>query len=84
MAEEIWKPIPRYRGRYEVSNLGRVRYAFRTIVDETGKKKNIRHEEVFEHRTSNTGEPYVLLFDGNKYHRELVKILVSDHFNDLI
>lgn len=80
MPEEIWRPIKRYKGRYEVSNLGNVRYACRTIVGNDGQRKQIRNEEVFKHQTSNTGEPYVLLFDGIKYHRELVKLLVSDHF----
>jgi hypothetical protein len=32
MTEEIWKPVPGYEGRYEVSDLGRVRSLDREII----------------------------------------------------
>lgn len=34
--EEVWKPIEGYEGRYEVSNLGRVKSLSRTIIN-TGR-----------------------------------------------
>ena len=30
---EVWKPVVGYEGRYEVSNLGRVRSVERTVID---------------------------------------------------
>lgn len=37
MMEEIWKDIKGYEGRYQVSNMGRVRSIDRVIVDNIGR-----------------------------------------------
>ena len=38
MTEE-WKPVVGYEGRYEVSNLGRVRSVGRTVIDKVGRRQ---------------------------------------------
>lgn len=37
--EEIWKDIKGYEGRYQVSNMGRVKSLERTIIDKNGRKQ---------------------------------------------
>lgn len=39
MQTEIWKPIEELNGRYEVSNLGRIRSVDRIIYDAIGRKR---------------------------------------------
>ena len=40
--EEIWKDIPGYNGRYQASNLGRIRSTGKTVVQKNGVTKSIR------------------------------------------
>lgn len=39
---EVWKPIYRYDGKYEVSNKGRVRGLDRSFIDSMGRRQNIK------------------------------------------
>lgn len=41
MSEEVWKDIEGYEGRYQVSNLGRVKSLKRHTVNNTNNKDRI-------------------------------------------
>lgn len=41
---EIWKDIQKYKGRYQISNMGRVKSLARTITDELGREKPIQEK----------------------------------------
>jgi hypothetical protein len=38
-AEEVWRPVRGYEGKYEVSDLGRVRSIARTVQTSTGQRR---------------------------------------------
>ena len=68
MMEEIWKDIKGFEGRYQVSNLGRVRSLLRNGL--------IRKQKLF----GNTDYLYVVLLKDRKYTRLSVHRLVAEHF----
>ena len=68
MMEEIWKDIKGYEGRYQVSNLGRVRsLKFNGLI---------RKQKHF----GNTDYLFVVLYKDKKYTRFTVHRLVAEHF----
>ena len=66
--EEIWKDIKGFEGRYQVSNLGRVRSLLRNGL--------IRKQKLF----GNTDYLHVVLLKDRKYTRLSVHRLVAEHF----
>jgi hypothetical protein len=75
---EMWRAIPRYVGRYEASNLGRVR----SLVKPGGRRCVQRDEpHVLKQATLTNGYQGVTLSDGNGYYRtEAVHVLVLETF----
>lgn len=71
---EIWKDIPGYESRYQVSNMGQVR----SLKNVFGQFRIKSQQEL----RKNKGLHYksVMLFDGNKYHTCLVHRLVAQAF----
>lgn len=39
---EVWKDIKGYEGRYQVSNMGRVKSLERTVIKKNGRKQHIK------------------------------------------
>ena len=66
--EEIWKDVEGFEGRYQVSNLGRVRSLLRNGL--------IRKQKLF----GNTDYLHVVLLKDRKYTRLSVHRLVAEHF----
>lgn len=62
---EIWKDIDTFKGRYQVSNLGRIR--------------NNKHY-IMKQKPRKDGYVCISLFDGNIYHACYVHILVAKAF----
>lgn len=62
--EEIWKPVPGYEGRYEVSNMGRVRSLDRQVLCTSDVKKSYvsyRKGQILRPGPSNYGHLSVVL-----------------------
>jgi hypothetical protein len=80
MMEEIWKDIKGFEGRYQVSNMGRVRSLDRTDIDCRGR---IRHTKgmVLKDSFNDHGYYRVSLSDGHRnYTHYEVHRLVALHF----
>ena len=79
MSEEIWKDIPGYEGRYQVSDAGRVRSIGRsyTRVFKTGRTIRQRlPERVLKPGTNQHGYQYVTLRrSGKSFTREVHKLV---------
>ena len=73
--EETWKDIKGYEGRYQVSNMGRVKTINRHKSDGRIQKEKIRISEI-DHR----GYEFVLLYNENGYKRYSVHVLVANAF----
>lgn len=88
MCEEIWKDIKGYEGKYQVSNLGRVKSLEREIENDGmfGKQKKLFvREKILTPRTSKskglkTGYYRVLLFNNGKGKNHCIHKLVADAF----
>jgi hypothetical protein len=67
MMEEIWKDIEGYEGRYQVSNLGRVKALPRTISghNQHGEWTRTEPEQIMTQKLQNTDRLQVSLRDAN-------------------
>ena len=79
--EEIWKPIPGYEGRYEVSSHGRVRRCYRVAIEKgsfSETKRKVYPEQLIRPHTNNQGY-YVIGLQGadNKQHTYILHRLVA-------
>lgn len=73
--KEIWKDIKGYEGKYQVSNMGRVRSLDR--IDRAGAK---RKGQILKPNIESNGYVRVHLADGKGYNRESVHRLVAEAF----
>lgn len=80
MMEEIWKDIKGYEGRYQVSNLGRVRRLEHDIVTSNKGKVSIRHYKGKIMKLINDGKGYFMVTLGKRHYK--VHRLVAIHFVD--
>lgn len=67
--QEIWKPIPGYEGRYEVSNLGQVR----SFINKNNKIKTPR---ILRQGTQWVGYKYIRLHENGKCRSHMTHRLV--------
>lgn len=81
---EVWKDIPGYEGKYQVSNLGNVK----SLLAWNGRyKRHIRREKLLKQRIAKCGYSYCVLcdFDGGKKavrcHRIVAKTFVPNPEN---
>jgi hypothetical protein len=97
MQEEIWKDIPNYEGRYQVSNLGRVKSLPRKIYNHRGCF--ISKEKILSQHQNKNGYLSIIISDFNfilkrHYVHRLVAMaflnhipcgnkLVIDHINNI-
>lgn len=83
MMEEVWKDIKGFEGRYQVSNMGRVRSLDRTNIDKRGRIVHIKGMILKDCINKGKGYYRVSLSDGhrNYTHRDVHR-LVALHFVD--
>lgn len=93
--KELWKPIKRYEGIYEVSNRGRVRSLNRTLLQtRRGKRCRVSFKgRVIRPTSMKTGHlsvvlSYNLAFEGFKVHRLVAEAFIrtiqpGEHVNHL-
>lgn len=81
MKTEIWKDIKGFEGKYQVSNLGRVRSLDRTTIDKAGRAHHTRGMILKDSLNKGKGYYRVSLSDGHrKYTHYEVHRLVALHF----
>lgn len=82
MEQEIWKPVPGYEGRYEVSSLGRVKALARCLVRANGRP-HPQPEKVFKQHPNRVGYLRVGLYsiDNSERKNHLVHRLVCKAFH---
>ena len=64
MKKEIWKDIKGYEGRYQVSNMGRVKSLDRTFINKIGRKQHTK-ERILKLGTDKDGYLRVALCKGS-------------------
>jgi len=62
--KEEWEDIKGYEGRYQVSNMGRVKSLERTVIDEAGRKRHLK-ERILKPKTERNGYLRVNLCNGS-------------------
>lgn len=77
--EEIWKPIPGYEGRYEVSNNGRVKSLSRLAPEKNGRVHRV-NERILKARITARGYMRVTIFKENHPIAKHVHTLVAMAF----
>ena len=77
--EEIWKAIEGYEGKYEVSNLGRVRSLPRTFLDVNGRKQMFKGRVLKQNMRKN-GYMVVTFYESGKFHQMMIHRLVAGAF----
>lgn len=75
MKKEIWKPVPGYVGKYEVSSWGRVKSLSRVVEGKCGRGRRL-YPERFKAFDLNKGYHRVSLFKGSQRERMQVHVLV--------
>jgi len=81
MKEEIWKDIKGFEGKYQVSNLGRVRSFDRTTIDKVGRIHHVKGMILKDSLNKGRGYYRVSLSDGHRnYTHYEVHRLVALHF----
>ena len=79
--EEIWKPIPGFKGMYEASNLGRIRNVERIIIDKRGRDHPIKGCVRKLHTTPTCPYYVIVLSKGRReFHNYLVHRLIASTF----
>lgn len=79
MSRERWRPVPGYRGRYEVSSAGRVRSLLAGRVVVGGKDDGYRHLDLFRDGRRLTRHVHVLVLEAFRGLRRAGQ--VSRHLN---
>ena len=76
---EIWKDVVGYDGRYQVSNMGRVRSTDAYITTKAGWQ-TLRKGRLLKNVVGNHGYNIVTLWRENRHRTQLVHLLVLNHF----
>lgn len=77
--KEVWKDIPKYKGVYQVSNLGRVKSLDRIVIDKNGRKRLCKGK-ILKNNIYINGYLYVRLCDKEKNKQFQVHRLVAQAF----
>ena len=80
MESEIWKPIEKYEGRYEISNLGRVRSLDRFVNHDNKGFKSFRKGKIISSGKTRDGYLFVGLSKAGKRKQYFVHSLVAQAF----
>ena len=79
---EVWKNIKGYEGRYQVSNMGRVKSLERIVLKKDGSEQH-KKERILKPRTKPNGYLQVNLCNGSgKKKTVLVHRLVCEAFHE--
>ena len=79
---EVWKDIKGYEGRYQVSNMGRVKSLRRTTIGRNGSKRTVR-ERILKPRANSSGYLQARLCKGSgKVKTFKVHRLVCEAFHE--
>lgn len=78
--EEIWRPVQRFEGIYEVSSHGRVRSVDRVVEYSDGRVAEIDGQILSICDNGRGGYPKVTLYDGDSVWQVLVHRLVAEAF----
>lgn len=82
MSKEIWKDIPNYEDKYQISNHKNVKLKCRDIIDTTGELLVIIPESFVEIRnTEHDPYPHVILHDGKMYNKYSLDELYNSVFD---
>jgi len=81
MNKEEWRDIKGYEGRYQVSNIGRVKSLERTFVDKRGYRHHIK-ERILKPKTDHNGYLQVVLSKRDKQKTFTVHRLVCKAFHE--
>jgi NUMOD4 motif len=79
MTEEIWRPVPNFEGRYEVSNrrpIAQVRGVDRVVLRSNGRPQTIRGRTLRQ-QLGRGGWSVVLSRPGLRQHRFVHKLVAS-------
>ena len=77
--EEIWKDIPDYNGRYQASNLGRIKRVKTIITTADGKKRSLP-EKIFKPYRREDGYYMTGLIKNKKNNLAFIHILIAKTF----
>jgi len=78
---EVWKDIKGYEGRYQVSNMGRVKSLERTVIDTKGRKQH-KKERILKPYLTEKGYLHVDIYDdSSKVKTSKVHRLVCEAFH---
>ena len=77
---EIWKDVKGYAGKYQVSNLGRIKSLERDVFNYRGTVINHMEEKILVPALNNNGYLYVNLCKNGKVKKEYVHRLVAMAF----
>lgn len=77
---EVWTDIPEYEGRYQVSNMGRVKSLDRSVIDKKGRKHPTTGRVMKPVPDKKTGHLRIGLFKDNKRCVLYVHRLVMEAF----
>lgn len=81
--KEVWKDVVGYEGRYQISNLGRVKSLSRLVKFPDGRKSYSIKERVLRQQIGTHGYYQVDLHNGGDRKRCGVHIMVCEAFNGL-
>ena len=79
-SHEVWKDIPGYEGRYQVSNLGHVRSLDMTVRCKFGKGYRLHKGRQLKPRKINTGYLIAQLSRDGRNSQQLIHRLVASAF----
>ena len=77
--QEIWKPVPGFEGRYDVSNMGNVRTVGRFINAPRGRERWIQERNLSTHITTR-GYVQTMFKIGTKNIHQLIHRVVASAF----
>lgn len=78
--KEIWKDIKDFEGRYQISNLGRVKSLTRTITEKNTGKTYVLYGKILKERHMSNGYIQACLCKNSKYTYKYVHRLVAQAF----
>lgn len=79
--QEIFKDIPGYKGKYQVSNMGRIKSLSRKIWIAKNKRYGIKKERLLKPLKKRTGYLFVCLYKNKKGKYKTIHRLVLRTFN---
>jgi hypothetical protein len=80
MQKEVFKDIPNYEGKYQISNLGRVKSLKRIVVYPDKRKDRVQDERILKTGLSSKRYLSVSLWKNGKPRTKLIHVLIAEAF----